>query len=128
MSMILTSDGVLDGPAHGALLELLGKPIGESRTVVVIDAMLPFAGDKGGMLDHLQQYRALGWAECDVLTLQSGAASGIEARLRAADVVFCYGGTNHWLAHSWRASGLAPVLRDIVQEQVYVGMSGRRGA
>ena len=123
MSMLLTSDGVLHGPAHDALLDLLGKPISESRTVVVLDGMLPFAGDKGGMLDHVQQYRALGWAECDVLTLSSGPASGIEARLRAADVVFCYGGTNHWLAHSWRATGLAPVLRELLDEKVYVGMS-----
>jgi len=123
MSMLLTSDGVLDGPPHAALLDLLGKPIADSRTVVVLDAMLPFPGDKGDMLDHVQQYRALGWAECDVLTLSSGPASGIEARLRAADVVFCYGGTNHWLAEAWRVTDLAPVLRDLLDEKVYVGMS-----
>jgi len=121
--MLLTSDGVLDGPAHAALLELLGKPLTESTTVVILDAMLPFPGDKGDMLDHVQRYRALGWAECDVLTLQSGPASGIEARLRAADVIFAYGGTNHWLAHAWRTSRLAPVLRELLDEKVYVGMS-----
>jgi len=123
MSLLLTSNGVLDGPPYEALLDLLGKPIGESRTVVVLDAMLPFAGDKGDMLDHVQRYRSLGWAECDVLTLTSGPASGIEARLRATDVIFCYGGTNHWLAESWRATGLAPALRELLDEKVYVGMS-----
>jgi len=123
MSMLLTSAGVLDGAAHDALLELLGKPISESTTVVLLDAMLPFPGDKGGMLDHVQQYRSLGWAECDVLTLTSGPASGIEARLRAADVIFAYGGTNHWLAHTWRATGLAPALRELIDTKVYVGMS-----
>ena len=123
MSLLLTSDGVLDGPTHEALLTLLARPIGESRAVVVLDAMLAFSGDKGSMLDHVQRFRALGWAECDVLTLSGGPASTIEARLRAADVIFCYGGTNHWLAESWRRSGLAPVLRELVDEKVYVGMS-----
>jgi len=123
MRMLLTSGGVLDGPPHEALLELLGKPVSECRTVVVLDAILPFPGDKGRMLDHVQAYRALGWAECDVLTLFSGPASGIESRLRNADVIFSYGGTNHWLAHAWVASGLAPVLRELLDEKVYVGIS-----
>ena len=123
MRMLLTSNGVLESPAKDALLGLLGKPLSESRTVVLLDAMLPFPGDKSRMLDHIQRYRDLGWAECDILTLFSGPPSGIEARLRSADVIFSYGGTNHWLAHAWRASGLAPVLRELLDEKVYVGMS-----
>ena len=123
MRMLLTSNGVLSGPAFDALVDLLEKPIAESRTVVVIDAMLPFPGDKTTMLTHIDGYRRLGWAECDVLTLFSGPRSVVESRLRAADVVFCYGGTNHWLAHAWRESGLAPVLREILDEKVYVGLS-----
>jgi len=123
MRMLLTSSGVLEGPAKDALVEVLGKPISESRTVIVLDAILPFAGDKTGMLEHLRKYRALGWAECDILTLMSGPASGIESRLRNADVIFSYGGTNHWLAHAWVASGLAPVLRGLLDEKVYVGVS-----
>lgn len=123
MRMLLTSNGVLDGVAHDALLGLLDKPLDESRTVVLLDAMLPFPGDKTQMLDHLRRYRALGWAECDILTLFSGPASGIASRLRSADVIFSYGGTNHWLAHAWRESGLVPVLREVLDEKVYVGLS-----
>jgi dipeptidase E len=123
MRLLLTSNGVQDEPVRTALLDLLGKPLSECRTVVVLDAMLPFPGDKTGMLEHLRQYRSLGWAECDILTLFSGPPSGIESRLRSADVIFCYGGTNHWLAHAWRASGLAPVLRELLDEKVYIGLS-----
>ena len=123
MRMLLTSDGVQDGPVEDALLDLLGKPFAEARAVVVLDAILPFPGDKSTMLDHLQRYRSLGWAELDVLTLFSGPPSGIEARLRTADVIFGYGGSNHWLAHAWRRSGLAPVLRELLDEKVYVGHS-----
>lgn len=123
MRMLLTSNGVLQGSAHEALLDLLGKPISECRTVVLLDAMLPFPGDKSNMLEHVGAYRGLGWAETDVLTLLAGPRSVIESRLRASDVIFCYGGTNHWLAHAWRESGLAPVLRELLDEKVYVGLS-----
>jgi dipeptidase E len=123
MRMLLTSNGVQAGPIMDALLELLDRPIAECRTVVLLDAMLPFPGDKTRMLEQVQQYRSLGWAECDILTLFSGPPSGIESRLRAADVIYCYGGTNHWLAHAWEASGLAPALGELLNEKVYVGMS-----
>lgn len=123
MRMLLTSNGVQGEPLLSTLTGLLEKPIAESRTVMVIDAMLPFPGDKGRMLEHLQQYRSLGWAECDMLTLTSGPRSGIEARLRNADAIYCYGGTNHWLAHMWRESGLAPLLRELLDEKVYIGLS-----
>lgn len=123
MRMLLTSGGVVDGPIRDTLVELVGRPLAEARTVAVIDAMLPFPGDKGRMLEDLQQYRSLGWAECDVLSLFGGPRSVIEARLRAADVVFGYGGSNHWLAHAWHATGLAPLLAELVEEKVYVGLS-----
>jgi dipeptidase E len=123
MRMLLTSNGVLGGPTYDALVGLLDKPISESRTVVLLDAMLPFPGDKSKMLEHVAAYRALGWAETDVLTLHGGPRSVIESRLRSADVIFAYGGTNHWLAHAWRTSGLVPVLRELLDEKVYVGLS-----
>jgi dipeptidase E len=123
MRMLLTSSGIRQGPILDALVDLLGKPLSESRIVVVIDAMLPFPGDKSRMLEHLEQLRALGWAELDVMSLFSGPRSVIESRLRSADVVFCYGGSNHWLAHAWTATGLAPVLRELLDEKVYVGLS-----
>ena len=60
MRMLLTSQGVQEGPVADALADLLDKPIAECRTVVVLDAMLPFPGDKTQMLEHLREYRALG--------------------------------------------------------------------
>lgn len=76
MRMLLTSNGVHEGAVLDALLDLLEKPISEARTVVVLDAMLPFPGDKSTMLRHLEEYRAL-----------------------------------------------APVLRELLDEKVYIGLS-----
>jgi dipeptidase E len=123
MRMLLTSGGIRRGPVEDALVELLGKPLSESRIAVIVDAMLPFPGDKSMMLRHLDENRSLGWAEFDVLSLFSGPRSVIEARLRSADVIFGYGGSNHWLSHAWTANGLVPVLRELLDEKVYVGHS-----
>jgi dipeptidase E len=123
MRMLLTSGGLEEEAVRATLVELLGAPTAESRIVVVIDAILPFAGDKSMLLAHLEQIRALGWAEFDVLSLLAAPRPVAERRLRAADVVFGYGGSNHWLAHAWTVTGLAPLLRELVDEKVYVGWS-----
>lgn len=123
MRMLLTSDGLRNVTIREALVDLLGTPTSEARLVVVIDAILPFAGDKSKLLENLAGLRGLGWAEFDILSLFAGPPGLVADRLRAADVVLGYGGSNIWLAHAWQSTGLAPVLREILDEKVYVGWS-----
>jgi len=123
MRMLLTSNGIQNALIEQTVVDLLGLPLAEARIVVVIDAILPFPGDKSTLLEHLTQIRSLGWAEFDVVSLFAGPASLVESRLRSADIVLGYGGSNHWLAHSWIATGLVPALRTILDEKVYVGWS-----
>lgn len=123
MRMLLTSNGPRDDATVAALTELAGGSLSDARCVVVIDAILPFGGDKSTFLEHLGAVQALGWAELDILSLLGTPQDIAAARLRAADVILGYGGSNHWLAHAWRASGLAPLLRDLLEEKVYVGWS-----
>jgi dipeptidase E len=123
MRMLLSSAGVRSGVVRDALVSLLEAPPAESSIAVVIDAMLPFPGDKGTMLDDLDRCRALGWKQFDVLSLFCGPRSVIESRLRSADVIFCYGGSNHWLSHAWTETGLAPLLEELLEQKVYLGLS-----
>jgi len=131
MRMLLTSEGVHNQLIRDKLVELLGKPIEQANIVAVIDAILPFGGDNTKTLADLQRLRDLGWAQFDLLSLFAGPASLVESRLRSADVIFCYGGSNHWLAHAWISSGLAPVLAELLDgqpdgshdEKVYLGWS-----
>ena len=123
MRMLLTSNGITNPTIRQSLLGLLGKPFDESRVVVILDAFLPFPGDKRTMIRHVGDLGALGWAELDVLSLFNGPRSLLEPRLLAADVVYCFGGSNHWLAHAWRSTGYVPLLQEILDEKVYVGMS-----
>ena len=123
MRMLLTSNGIQNDVTRNALIDLLGMPIADARIAVVIDAILPFPGDKSKLVEHLAQVHGLGWAEMDVVSLFAGPPSLIETRLRAADVILGYGGSNIWLAHAWTATGLAPLLRELLDEKIYVGWS-----
>lgn len=121
--MLLTSGGIANDLIRDALVDLLGKPIAESRVVVVIDAILGFPGDSSKLVEHLEGLRLLGWAEFDVASLFAGPPALVESRLRSADVILGYGGSNLWLAHAWTATGLASVLAELLDEKVYVGWS-----
>ncbi|MFJ2542329.1 Type 1 glutamine amidotransferase-like domain-containing protein [Microbacterium sp. NPDC087589] len=123
MRMLLTSNGVSNALIRDTLVDLVGKPIADSRVVVVLDAILGFPGDSSALVGHLERLRALGWAEFDIASLFAGPRSLVESRLRSADVILGYGGSNLWLAHAWAATGLAPVLAELLQEKVYVGWS-----
>jgi dipeptidase E len=123
MRMLLTSNGISNALIRDALIDLLGKPIADSRVVVVIDAILGFPGDSSTLVEHLERLRSFGWAEFDVASLFAGPRELVESRLRSADVILGYGGSNLWLAHAWKATGLAPVLAQLLEEKVYVGWS-----
>ena len=123
MRMLLTSNGLANSLIRDTVVDLLGKPIAESRIVVVIDAILGFPGDSSTLVNHLEGLRALGWAEFDIASLFAGPPSLVESRLRSADVILGYGGSNLWLAHAWATTGLAPVLAQLLDEKVYVGWS-----
>ena len=123
MRMLLTSNGVSNALIRDTLVDLLGKPIADSRVVVVIDAILGFPGDSSTLVDHLEGLRSLGWAEFDVASLFAGPPALVESRLRSADMILGYGGSNLWLAHAWTATGLAPVLAELLDQKVYVGWS-----
>lgn len=121
--MLLTSNGIANDVIRDTLAELLGKPLADSRVVVVIDAILGFPGDSSMLVEHLETLRSLGWAEFDVASLFAGPTALVESRLRSADVILGYGGSNLWAAHAWRATGLASVLAELLDQKVYVGWS-----
>lgn len=123
MRMMLTSGGVQTELLRSTLRGLLDQPFEQSRVAVIIDAILPFAGDNSQTLVHLEQLHSLGWSEFDLMSLFAGPRSVLESRLRSADVIFCYGGSNHWLAHAWTTTGFAPLLRELLDEKVYLGLS-----
>jgi dipeptidase E len=131
VKFLLTSGGVTNPSIHGALMELLGKPISDSNALCLPTAQWghPLCGPtsvrsfisgipSGGMT-------ALAWKSLGVLELT--ALPTIDATrwipwLRNADVLLVDGGDAAYLCHWMKKSGLADALPSLT-ETVWVGVS-----
>jgi len=133
MKLLLTSGGITNASIRDALIELLGKPIGESAALCIPTALYghPYAGPR-------QAWRCisgnetgtptvgLGWESMGVLEL-TALPSLDEERwvplVREIDVLLVEGGDAAYLCHWMRASGMADLLPSLV-DTVWVGVSG----
>jgi dipeptidase E len=131
--LLLTSAGIKNASIRDALIELLGKPIGESAALCIPTALYghPYAGPR-------QAWRCisgnetgtptvgLGWESMGVLEL-TALPSLDEERwvplVREIDVLLVEGGDAAYLCHWMRASGMADLLPSLV-DTVWVGVSG----
>lgn len=133
MKLLLTSGGITNAGIRKALVDLLGKPIAESRALFIPTAQwgqpacspesvwMSIAGrwsDAPGLCD-------LGWRSVGVLEL-TALPSIPQDRwvpwIRAADVLLVDGGEAIYLRHWIEESGLADLLPSLV-DTVWVGVS-----
>ncbi|WP_010282134.1 Type 1 glutamine amidotransferase-like domain-containing protein [Bacillus timonensis] len=131
MKFLLTSGGINNKSIHGALVDMLGKPIADSNALCIPTAMYghPWVGpgvkawqfisgkEETPMVD-------LGWKSVGVLEL-TALPSIDEDRwiplVQEADVLLVSGGDALYLCHWMRQSGLADLLPSL--NSVYVGIS-----
>jgi dipeptidase E len=132
MRLLLTSAGVNNPSIHGALVDLLGKPIAESNALCIP------TGGYGSTYGHRptgvwrfitgtsnQPMVELGWKSMGVLELTALPSIDRERWVpwvREADVLLANGGDALYLAHWMRESGLADLLPEL-GEKVWVGFS-----
>lgn len=133
MRLLLTSGGVTNASIREALVELLGKPIEESRALFVPTAQWGHPGctpesawkSAAGRWPGEPSLTGLGWKSVGLLEL-TALPSVPESRwtswVRAADVLLVDGGEAIYLAHWMRESGLADLL-PWLDETVWVGVS-----
>ena len=132
MKLLLTSAGVKNPSIEAALVELLGKPIGESSALAIPTAQYghPWVGPGtkpwqfiSGTSDSMV---GLGWKSMGVLEL-TALPSIDEERwvplVRETDALLVAGGDAVYLAHWMRESGLADLLPSLTNT-VWVGLSG----
>ena len=131
MKLLLTSAGVKNPSIHDALLDLLGKPIGESTALCI-----PTAQYGHPMVDPAMAWRfisgtselpmcGLGWKSVGVLELTALPSIGEERWVpwvREADALLVAGGDAGYLSHWMRQSRLADILPSL-EETVWVGLS-----
>jgi dipeptidase E len=132
MKLLLTSGGVRNDSIRVALERMLGKPISESRALVVPTAQWghPMCGPLGvaGLVAahaDFACFTGLGWASLGVLELTALPSIGAERWapwVREADVLLVDGGEATYLAHWMKESGLADLLPSL-PDQVWVGVS-----
>ena len=131
MKLLLTSAGVRNPSIHGALLDLLGKPIADCNALCIPTALYGHPrGTPGGAWRFITGQSAcpmcdLGWKSLGVLELTALPSIG-HARwvpwVREADVLLVEGGDALYLCHWMRQSGLAALLPSL-DRTVWVGLS-----
>ncbi|WP_018352655.1 Type 1 glutamine amidotransferase-like domain-containing protein [Longispora albida] len=131
MKLLLTSGGVTNPSIHSALVQLLGKPIGESNALCI-----PTAEYGHPMCTPASAWRfiagqspsdlcGLGWKSLGLLELIALPTVGAERWVpwvREADVLLVDGGDATYLCHWMRESGLADLLPSL-PDMVWVGVS-----
>jgi dipeptidase E len=133
MKLLLTSGGITNASIRAALVDMLGKPIEDSRALFVPTAQWghPFCSPESVWLSTVDgrdgdaTFAGLGWKSVGVLELTALASIGQERWMpwvTAADVLLVDGGDAGFLRHWIRESGLAGVLPSLT-DTVWVGVS-----
>jgi dipeptidase E len=132
VKLLLTSGGVTNQSIRDALIDLLGKPISESRALYIPTAQWghPMLGPTTvrsavAAEPPFHKMTSLGWASLGVLELTALPSIGEERWVpwvREADALLVDGGDATYLYHWLQQSGLADLLPSL-PETVWVGLS-----
>jgi dipeptidase E len=130
--LLLTSAGVTNDSIRDALVELLGKRIGDCDALCIPTAMYghPWVGPGVNAWQFISGQSEnpmvdLGWKSVGVLELTALPSIGEDRwvpLVRETDVLLASGGDALYLCHWMRQSGLADLLPSL-EETVWVGMS-----
>jgi dipeptidase E len=131
MNLLLTSSGISNSSIHDALVELLGKPIAESRALFIPTAIYPFPGGAGMAYQAIcgkahSPLAQLGWKSLGVLELTALPSIDRKAwvpSVEETDALLVWGGDPLYLSYWMRQSGLADLLPSLLRKSVYVGVS-----
>lgn len=131
MKLLLTSSGITNCTMKAALVELLGKPIAESRALIVPAGVYPFKDGAYHAWNPIAGAKAsgmaqLGWKAVGLLeltALPSIARDNWVPTIEEADAILVWGGDPLFLAYWMAESGLTALLPTLAKPPVYVGVS-----
>lgn len=130
MKLLLTSSGISNPSISEALVDLLEKPIAESRALIVPTGIYPSPNGAYWAWRAIcgkapSPFAELGWKSLGVLELTALPSIPKESwvpMLREADALYVWGGNVLYLCYWMKRSGLADLLPSL-NELVYVGCS-----
>ena len=129
MKLLLTSAGITNKSIEAALTSLLprraGLPAvaGECNLAFVPTAANVEEGDKGWLIDDLNNLRKMGFKELDIVDFSAMPRDVYLPRLEHADVICFSGGNNFHLIHMIKKLGLNQDLIKLLETRVYMGIS-----
>jgi dipeptidase E len=131
MKLLLTSAGISNKSIRNALVDLLGKPIEESKALFVPTGVYPFRGGQhyawnpiGG--EAAPRMCQLGWKSVGILELSVLPSIDRDKwlpTLAEADVLLVWGGDPLFISYWMQQSGLTDLLPSLPGNLVYVGVS-----
>jgi dipeptidase E len=132
MRFLLTSSGITNTSIEKALVDLLGKPIGETSALCIPTGIQPFRGGRSHVYRFINGSAPgpmceLGWKSLGVLELTALPSIKDEywiPEVQETDALLVWGGSPLYLCYWMRQSGLADLLPSLRPETVYVGTSG----
>ena len=131
MKLLLTSGGIRNTSIHNALVDLLGKPIAESRALIIPTAAYVFRRSWHRMAADQRKSRiplvrigleVVGSAGADRAAQHRKRESWVPM-VQETDALLVGGGDVLYLCYWMRQSGLADLLPSLRREMVYVGVS-----
>lgn len=126
MKLLLTSIGASNGSIRSALVELLGKPIEESRAVQINTALYASPSGPEDAYEMVKHYGQMGWNRLG--TLELTAMTTIEEEhwlefVESSDAILVSGGNTGYLSYWFQESGFAQKLPELLENKVYFGVS-----
>jgi dipeptidase E len=131
MKLLLTSAGISNSSIRNVLVDLLGKPIEESKAVFIPTAIYGIIGG-GEIIRKLNcgtigdPFCEAGWKSLGLLELTAIPTMKKElwmTMLQEADALLVGGGDCQYLCYWMQQSGLTGMLPLLLQKLVYVGLS-----
>jgi dipeptidase E len=132
MKLLLTSAGITNATIRATLVEMLGKPIADSRALAIATAGYAHPSVSPEQVwkflagqEHRTPMVELGWQSVGILELTALPSIGDDrwvSWVRGVDVLLVNGGDPLYLAHWMWESGLAGLFPSL-NDTVYVGLS-----
>ncbi|MGC3944424.1 MAG: Type 1 glutamine amidotransferase-like domain-containing protein [Chryseolinea sp.] len=131
MKLLLTSAGISNNSIRDALIELLGKPIAESRALFIPTAIYGIRNG-GDIVRRVicgtlgDPFCDLGWKSLGLLELSALPTMKKEIwipMLEETDALLVGGGDCQYLCYWMQQSGLTDLLPKLLDKTVYVGLS-----
>ena len=131
MKLLLTSAGISNTSIRNALVDLLGKPISESRALFIPTAIYGITGGAEIIRKVIcgtlgDPFCELGWKSIGILELTALPSIKKELwipMLQETDALLVGGGDCQYLCYWLQRSGLAELLPSLLHNTVYVGLS-----